>query len=157
MKEEEDPNRVSFENDKNTRDDELSSYQDECVDLNFKGLTIYKYYFPIMTSKVIPIHKIKNINLIELNRINGKYTFFGLSWKLIYYHLDKKRPIKTHAITLEEEDNSITIGITPENPKKCFNVLRYLMTHMKNNNKEFEPLYQDSEKELLKSGKQKLD
>ena len=118
-------NKISFENDKNARDDELSSYQDEYVDLSFKGLIIDKYYFPFMKSKIIPIQKIKNFNLIELNRINGKYTFFGLSWKFIYYHLDRKRPKKTHAITLEEEDNSITIGITPENPNKCFN--RYFM------------------------------
>ena len=149
-------NKISFENDKNARDDELSSYQDECVDLSFKGLIINKYYFPLMTSKTIPIQKIKDINLIELNRINGKYTFFGLSWKFIYYHLDRKRPKKTHAITLEEEDNLITIGITPENPNKCFNVLRYLMKHMKNN-KPFEPLYQDGETEFLKSRKQKMD
>ena len=44
-------NRISFENDKNARDDELSSYQDECVDVSFKGLIINKYYFPLMTSK----------------------------------------------------------------------------------------------------------
>ena len=149
-------NKISFENDKNARDDELSSYQDEYVDLSFKGLIINKYYFPLLTNKIIPIQKIKNINLIELNRINGKYTFFGLSWKFIYYHLDRKRPKKTHAITFEEEDNSITIGITPENPNKCFNVLIYLMTHMKNN-KPFEPLYQDGEREFLKSGKKKMD
>ena len=41
--EEEDPNRVSFENDINGRDDELSSYQDEYIDLSFKGIKINKY------------------------------------------------------------------------------------------------------------------
>ena len=156
IEEEDDPNRISFENDKNERDDELSSYQDECVDLSFKGLTIYKYYFPVMTSKVIPIHKIKNINLIELNRINGKYTFFGLSWKFIYYHLDRKRPNKTHGIIIEEEDNFIKIGITPDDTIKCFNVLKYLMKHMKNN-KPFEHLFKDSEIQSLKGEKEKID
>lgn len=154
--EEEDPKKISFENDAKGRDDELSSYQDEYIDLSIKGMKINKYYFPLMTCKIIPIHKIKNINLIELNRINGKYTFFGLSWKFIYYHLDRKRPRKTHAITFDEENNLITIGITPDNPHKCFNVLRYLITHMKNN-KQFEPLYKDSETEFLKNGKQKTD
>ena len=156
MEEEEDPKKISFENDAKGRDDELSSYQDEYIDLSIKGMKINKYYFPLMTCKIIPIHKIKNINLIELNRINGKYTFFGLSWKLYYYHVDRKRPNKTHAITLEEEDNMITIAITPDDPKKCFNVLRYLMTHMKNN-KKFEPLYKDNESESLLKGKQKIE
>ena len=153
---EEDPKKISFENDVRGRDDELSSYQDEYIDLSFKGIKINKYYFPLLQSKTIPIHKIKNINLIELNRINGKYTFFGLSWAFIYYHLDRKRPNKTHAITFNEEDNFVNIGITPEDPRKCFNVLRYLLKHMKNN-KKFEPLYKDNETESLKSGKEKDD
>ena len=154
--EEEDPNRVSFENDINGRDDELSSYQDEYIDLSFKGIKINKYYFPMGTPKEIPIYKLKNINLIQLNRANGKYTFFGMCWKFIYYHLDRKRPQKTHAIIFEEEGNFLTIGITPEDPKKCFNVLRYLVNHMKNSKKD-NSLFPDSETQSLKSGKQKLD
>ena len=153
---EEDPNKISFEPDRNARDDELSSYKDEIVDLSFQGLKINKYYFPTLKMKIIPINKIKNINLIELSRVNGKYTFFGFSWAFIYYHLDRKRPVKTHAITFEEEDNFLTIGITPDDPRKCFNVLRYLLIHMKNN-KSFSPLLKDDENEFLKSGKQKID
>ena len=151
--EEKDQKTISFENDINGRDDQLSSYQDECVNLSFKGLKINKYYIPTLKPKIIPINKIKNINLIELNRINGKYTFFGFSWKFIYFHLDRKRPLKNHAITFEEEDNFLKIGITPEDPHKCFKVLRYLVTHMKNN----QPLFKDSETESLKSDKQKVD
>ena len=92
----------------------------------------------------------------KLNRVNGKYTFFGLSWKLIYYNLDRRRPIKTHAIIIEEDDSIIKIGITPDDTMKCFKVLKYLMKHMKNN-KPFEPLFRDSEVESLKSGKEKID
>ena len=83
------------ENDEDSREDELQSYQDDNIELSMNGLRINKYYFPTFNFKIIPIHKIKNINIIELDRANGKYTFFGLSWKLIYYHLDRKRPIKT--------------------------------------------------------------
>ena len=151
---EEDPNKISFETDRNARDDELSSYKDEIVDLSFQGLKINKYYFPTLKMKIIPINKIKNINLIELSRVNGKYTFFGFSWKFYYYHLDKKRPLKTHGIIIEEEDNLITIGITPDDTMKCFKALNYLMKHMKNN-KHLEPLYEESETQSLKSGKEK--
>ena len=152
--EEDDPNRISFENNISQRDDELSSYKDDLIEVDLNGLKIKKYYIPTFSTKEIPIYKIKDINLIELSRISGKYTFFGFCWKLYYYHFDKKRPQKTHGITLKEEGNSITIGITPDDPKKCFNVLRYLMTHMKNN-KKFSPIFDDTEVESLKKGKGK--
>ena len=120
------------------------------------GLKIKKYYLPTFKEKIIPIHKIKDIKIIELDRSNGKYTFFGLSWKLYYYNLDKRRPLKTQGIIIEEEDNFVTIGITPDDTLKCFKVLKYLMKHMKNN-KPFEPLFQDSETQSLKGNKEKID
>ena len=126
-------NIISEENKEDSREDELQSYKDENIEVNMNGLKINKYYIPTMKEKLIPIHKIKDIKIIELNRINGRYTFFGFSWKLYYYNLDRKRPIKTHGIIIEEEDNFITIGITPDDTIKCFNVLKYLMKHMKNN------------------------
>ena len=150
-------NISSEENNDDSREDELlQSYQDENIDVSMNGLRINKYYFPTFQIKKIPIHKIKDIKIIELDRANGKYTFFGLSWKFIYYHLDRKRPIKTHGIVIEEEDNIIKIGITPDDTMKCFKVLKYLMKHMKNN-QPFEPLFKDSETQSLKSGKQKID
>ena len=100
--------------------------------------------------------KIKDIKIIELNRASGKYTFFGFSWKLNYFHLDRRRPLKNEAIIIDEEDNIINIGITPDDVDKCFKVLKYLMKHMKNN-KPFEPLFEDSEIQSLKNNKQKID
>ena len=149
-------NIISEENKEDSREDELQSYKDENIEVSMNGLKINKYYIPTMKEKLIPIHKIKDIKIIELNRINGRYTFFGFSWKLYYYNLDRKRPIKTHGIIIEEEDNFITIGITPDDTIKCFNVLKYLMKHMKNN-KPFEPLFQDSEIQSLKGQKEKID
>ena len=154
MKEEQ--NKNSFENDINKKEDDLSSYKDKYVDLSFKGLKIESYYIPFLQAKIIPISKISKINLIELNYSNGKYRVFGLNLKFIYYHLDWKRPTKAHAITLEEEGNHLTIGITPEDPVKCFNVLNYLLTHQ--DNKEISPIVKGNEEEdsLIKE-KQKLN
>ena len=146
-------NKISEED---SREDEYQSYQDENIDVSMNGLRINKYYFPTFQIKKIPIHKIKDIKIIELDRSNGKYTFFGLSWKLYYYNLDKRRPLKTQGIIIEEEDNFVTIGITPDDTLKCFKVLKYLMKHMKNN-KPFEPLFQDSETQSLKGNKEKID
>ena len=156
---EENINKNSINNNDNTedsREDEYQSYQDENIEVSMNGLKINKYYFPIWKPKIIPIHKIKDIKIIELNRASGKYTFFGFSWKLYYYHLDRRRPLKDNAIIIDEEDNMINIGITPVDVNKCFKVLKYLMKHMKNN-KPFEPLFEDSEIQSLKSGKQKID
>ncbi len=149
-------NISSEENNDDSREDELQSYQDENIDVSMNGLRINKYYFPTFQIKKIPIHKIKDIKIIELNRASGKYTFFGFSWKLNYFHLDRRRPLKNEAIIIDEEDNMINIGITPDDVDKCFKVLKYLMKHMKNN-KPFEPLFEDSEIQSLKNNKQKID
>ena len=144
------------EDEDKSREDENQSYKDENIEVSMNGLKINKYYFPIWKQKIIPIHKIKDIKIIELDRSSGKYTFFGFSWKLYYYHLDRRRPLKDQAIIIDEEDNMIDIGITPDDVNQCFKVLKYLMKHMKNN-KPFEPLFDESETQSLKSGKQKMD
>ena len=132
--------RISLKNKENEINDELSSYKDEYIEVSSNGLKINKYYFPFLNSKTIPISKIKNINLFELNLLTGKYKLFGFSLNFYYYHFDSTRQNKTHGILIEEEDNMIPIGITPDKSHKCFNVLKYLMTYMKNN-KESEPLF----------------
>ena len=140
---------------KESRNDELSSYKDECIEVSLNGLTINKYYIPLFTSKTIPIEKIKNINMLELNVFNGKYKLMGLSLNFNYFHYDPKRSNKTHVIIIEEEDNIFSIAITPDDPKKCYNVLRYLISNKKKNN-EFDPLLKGSEIHLIKEQKEKL-
>ena len=133
------------------RDDELSSYQDDYIELNFKGLKIYKYYFPLMKCKEIPISKIKKANLIQLTMLNGRLRLGGLTLNLIYFPFDLLRCCKTKAITIKAKNCSFTVGITPNDPEKCFKVLKYLMAHDKNN-KELSP---DNEKDSLKMKKNK--
>ena len=133
LKEKINENSINSINNDDSREDENQSYEDENIKVSMNGLKINKYYFPIFKEKIIPIHKIKDIKIIELNRASGKYTFFGFSWKLNYFHLDRRRPLKNEAIIIDEEDNMINIGITPDDVDKCFKVLKYLMKHMKNN------------------------
>ena len=151
----EDPNKAKCNNEKKERNDELSSYKDEYIEVNQNNLTINKYYFPLFTSKTIPIEKIKNINIFELNAFNGKYRLFGFSLNFNYFHYDPKRSNKTHGILIEEEGNIISIAITPDDPKKCYNVLKYLMSNVKKG-KEFDPLLKGNEIHLLKKQKEKL-
>ena len=111
-----------------------TSYHDSLIDVNNEVLTIQKYNFPIFDKRIVKINNIKNIFMIEMNRGNGKYTFFGFCWKLYWYHLDRKRPLKTHAIIIQEENNNIKIGITPDDCQKCFKVLNNVI----NKNKDCE-------------------
>ena len=143
-------NENSFES---KRDEELSSYQDEYIELSSKGLKIYKYYFPLMLSKEIPISEIKDINLIKLNMFNGRLRIAGFDLKLVYYPFDLIRCCKTYAITLNAENSWFTIGITPNNPEKCYKVLKYLMARWENNKE----LSQGKEKASLKSEKDKIN
>ena len=143
----------SFENDINARGEELSSYKDTFIDLTKDSLKINYYYFPFLQTKTIPISKINNINLIDLNLLNGKFRIFGLDLKCIYYHFDIKRPFKKYAITLKEEGNWLTIGITPEDPEKCFECLKYLLEQNKKNS----PESKGNEEEDLLKGKEKIN
>lgn len=99
------------------------NYSDEFVELNKDTITINKLYYPLSTKKVIKISNIKKIELIDLTRASGKYTFIGFCWKLYWYHLDKKRPLKMRGIIIDEKDSVIKIGITPNNVEKCYEIL----------------------------------
>ena len=84
-------------------------------------------YYPLSKQKVIKLKDIKNVKLITLDRSNGKYTFLGLCWKFIWYHLDRTRPLKTTGIVIEEKDSVIKIGLTPEHVEKCYAILSSLV------------------------------
>lgn len=103
------------------------NYSDEFVELNKDTITINKLYYPLSTKKVIKISNIKKIELIDLTRASGKYTFIGFCWKLYWYHLDKKRPLKMRGIIIDEKDSVIKIGITPNNVEKCYEILNAII------------------------------
>lgn len=101
------------------------SYSDEYIDLNEKCLTIKKYIYPFSTEKVIKIEDIKHIEMIEMGRLTGKYTFIGYTWSMMWLHMDRKRPLKTFCITID--DGSLTrTGITPDDPHKVFRIINEL-------------------------------
>jgi len=113
-----------------------TNYSDEFIILNKDCLVINKYYYPLTKRKIIKIGNIENIKLIEMDRMSGKYTFYGFCWKFYWYHLDNKRPSKKYAIIINEKNNSITIGITPNDCEKCFQILNFLFNNNINTNNE---------------------
>ena len=111
----------------NNKYENETDYIDEFVELNKDCIIIKKMYYPLSKQKVIKLKDIKNVKLITLDRSNGKYTFLGLCWKFIWYHLDRKRPLKSTGIVIEEKDSVIKIGLTPEHVEKCYAILSSLV------------------------------
>ena len=111
-------------NTENNKYENETDYIDEFVELNKDCIIIKKMYYPLSKQKVIKLKDIKNVKLITLDRSNGKYTFLGLCWKFIWYHLDRKRPLKTTGIVIEEKNSVIKIGLTPEHVEKRYNQLK---------------------------------
>ena len=102
-------------------------YKDEYITLTVDSLEINKFYFPLKRVKVIRLRDINNIQLINLDRLNGKCTFFGLSWKGIYYHMDRRRLNKEKAVVVEDKESLFKVGITCENTEKFYGILRQLL------------------------------
>lgn len=101
-------------------------YEDEHVLLTNLKLIIKKYYFPLKKSKTILIKNIKLADMIKLSYFNGKYKFFGLNFKLWYFHLDKDRPKKEEGILITL--NSVVKPlITPNDINKVLDYLNKLI------------------------------
>ena len=138
-------------------DDQSTYYKDGNIELNPDGLIIKKYYLPFFSSKLIPINKIKNIQLKELNLLNGKLRIMGISFPLVYYNLDFGRIFKTHAIIIEEESNCLSIGITPDKPEECFKILNNLWTKSKGKEKDVPIFDKQEDSDVLSEGKEKIN
>lgn len=130
------------------RDDEITYYKDDLYELDNKWLKINKYYIPFFNQKVIKTSSIESAELYELKRSNGKYTFFGLSYGIIFYNLDRNRPNKTHGILIKTSESIFKIGITPDLPNKFYKTLNNILKMKKCN------LGIDSESTFLKEKKE---
>ena len=151
-------NDATIEKDKNSAiDDQSTYYKDDNIELSPDGLIIKKYYLPFFSSKLIPINKIKNIQLKELSLLNGKLRVMGISFPLVYYNWDFGRIFKTHAIIIEEESNCLSIGITPDKPEECFKVLNNLWTHSKGKEKDVPIFDKQEDSDVLSEGKEKIN
>lgn len=129
----EEPNleEVYFENEENldpALKDNLQEilYEDETIQLTREFLRIFKYYYPLKKEKVIPLNRIKKASIYKLTTFTGKYKFYGLSWDLSWFHLDKKRPQKEFGIKINA-GSVISIVITPDNPRRVFDLLNDLL------------------------------
>ncbi len=52
-------------------------YRDSLTSLDQDGLWLGRYYFPIATTKVIPIENIESINTMPLSLTTGKWKGWG--------------------------------------------------------------------------------
>jgi len=101
-------------------------YEDETIQLTREYLKIFKYFYPLKKEKIIYLNDIKKTSIFKLTTFTGKYKFYGLSLDLSWFHLDKKRPQKEFGIKIKD-GSIISIVITPDNPKKVFDLLNDLI------------------------------
>lgn len=116
--------KYSNENLKNKLQEIL--YEDETIQLTRDYLKIFKYFYPLKKEKIISLAEIKKASIFKLTTFTGKCKFYGLSWDLSWFHLDKKRPQKEFGIKIKD-GSVISIVITPDNPKKVFDLLNDLL------------------------------
>ncbi len=90
-------------------------YDDGQVKLDFDGLTIRRYYFPLGKSKHIPYNEIKGVDEIRMGVLTGKTRLWGGNWQH-WLPLDLRRPWKEKALALKVGGQSVKPTITPDDP-----------------------------------------
>lgn len=104
----------------------VERYSDEHITITNNEIIINKYYFPFSKKKVIKLNKIKRVEKIKLELMNGKYKFSGLSFNLWWFHMDRKRPTKDYCIIIHD-GSVIKPAITPNNIDQVYDILHGLI------------------------------
>jgi hypothetical protein len=107
-------------------DIETILYSDDHITLTNKSLSINNYYYPLNKVKQIPIEKIKKITLQKLGTFTGKNKFYGLSLNGLWFHFDRKRPLKENTVIIDN-GSLIKTAITPNDINKVYNILKQLI------------------------------
>lgn len=90
-------------------------------------IIIYKYYFPLATSRTIMFSEMEKITLESCLNVRHKWglsTHFANNW----FHYDGKRRGKEHFIAIHIKGKRIIPSLTPVDATKVFEILRKLFT-----------------------------
>jgi hypothetical protein len=99
-------------------------YKDHTVEIGDCYLTIFKYYFPLATSKTIMFADIERVSLEDGT---GAAQSWGLCTRYMnnWFPLDKKRKEKLTPkfIGVHVKGKKIIPSFTPEDPEKVINLI----------------------------------
>lgn len=79
-----------------------TTYEDDAVSLDERGITIKNFLYPGNT-KLVPYEAISAVEVIELGPLTGRYRRVGIGFRRPrhFFHWDRSRSKKTHAIALD--------------------------------------------------------
>ena len=98
-------------------------YEDHHCRVTDICIIIYRYYFPLTTSKTILYQEVEKIDLVDATEVNhlwGVTTAFMNGW----FHLDGERKSKAKYICVKMKNKNIRPCLTPTDPIGVFNILR---------------------------------
>ena len=106
----------------------LTTYDDDAVCLDDQGITIKNYFYP-GHRRFIAYETIRSAALIELGRWSGRHRLVGIGFRRPrhFFHWDRKRSTKTHAIDLHTGRRTRTV-ITPTDPGSVLEAVEQQIT-----------------------------
>ena len=94
-------------------------YEDKYCQITVAYIIIYKYYFPLATSKTIMFEDVAKITIEDGTNVNhmwGPSPSYLNNW----FHLDKQRKVKDKFLAIKMKGQKILPSLTPEDVRKVF-------------------------------------
>jgi hypothetical protein len=99
------------------------AYDDGRCVLDEDGLTLRRYYFPVVTSKRIPYSKIQKFDARPMGCFSGKGRGWGTSNPRYWLPLDMTRPRKNTLIVLDL-GRRVKPVLRPDQPERVLQLLQ---------------------------------
>lgn len=99
-------------------------YKDKLVEITDESITLYKYYFPSLTPKVILFSKIENINVRKPTIFSGKWRIHGTGNFRTWYPFDSLRPKRDRIFFISFKDKWVQSAFTAENAAEVELILK---------------------------------
>jgi hypothetical protein len=99
-------------------------YRDSLIEMSEDSLTLYKYYFPSLTSRIIPFGSIAKIEIKEPTFFSGKWRIHGTGNFKTWYPFDSSRPKRDKIFIIRYKNKWVQSGFTVENSEKVETILR---------------------------------
>lgn len=98
-------------------------YEDKYCQISEAYIVIYKYYFPLATSKTIMFEDVAKISIEDGSKVN---LYWGPSPGHLnnWFHYDAERKKKDRFISIKMKGQKILPSLTPCDVRKVFEILR---------------------------------
>lgn len=92
-----------------------AAYDDPLLHLDGQTLTIRRHYFPLATTKRIPLDQIQSASEFPLTALSGRFRIWGSHTLFSWSNLDPARPRKRRGFALHTSRPVLPV-VTPDDP-----------------------------------------